>query len=143
MVRCSPGRLFDLQLDTELHTRSMGPSRETATTSTGQHVLALGDEVTFRARHLGLVWRMTSRVTAFDRPHRFVDEQVRGPFARMRHEHVFEALDASTTRMTDRMVVVAPLGAVGRVVERTVLDRYLQRLLRGRAEHVRRVAEGA
>ncbi len=23
---------------------------------------------------------MTSRVTAFDRPHRFVDEQVRGPF---------------------------------------------------------------
>lgn len=44
--------------------------------------------------------------------------------------------------MTDRMVVVAPLGAVGRLVERAVLDRYLQRLLRGRAEHVRRVAEG-
>ncbi len=31
---------------------------------------------------------MTSRITDFDAPWRFVDEMVRGPFARFRHEHI-------------------------------------------------------
>jgi ligand-binding SRPBCC domain-containing protein len=34
---------------------------------------------------------MTSRITEWSRPERFVDEQVRGPFAAFRHEHLFEA----------------------------------------------------
>ncbi|PAX90951.1 cyclase, partial [Streptomyces albidoflavus] len=28
--------------------------------------MALGDTVTWRARHFGVVWRMTSRITAYD-----------------------------------------------------------------------------
>ena len=44
--------------------------------------------MTIRAWHLGVWWTLTSRVTAYDRPASFVDEQVRGPFSVMRHEHL-------------------------------------------------------
>ena len=108
--------VFGLELDMGVHAASLAASGETATTSTGQRRLALGDEVTFLARHFGLVWRMTSRITAYEPPRRFVDEQVRGPFRALRHEHVFDDLDDGRTRMTDRMTVSAPLGPLGALV---------------------------
>lgn len=133
--------VFDLELDMDVHAASLAGSGETATTSTGRRRVALGDEVTFRARHFGLVWRMTSRVTAHDAPRRFVDEQVRGPFRTLRHEHVFDDLGAGRTRMTDRMTVTAPLGPLGPVVTRLLLAPYLRRLLTRRAAYIKQVAE--
>jgi ligand-binding SRPBCC domain-containing protein len=137
LIRATPDDVFDLELDADVHAASMAESSETATTSTGRAALRLGDEVTFTARHFGLTWRMTGRVTEYDRPHRFVDEQVRGPFRRMRHEHLFEPLSGGSTRMTDRIRFDAPLGPVGAVVGRLVLAPYLRSLLEQRAAHIK------
>ncbi|WP_245923803.1 SRPBCC family protein [Paractinoplanes atraurantiacus] len=125
--------VFDLELDMDVHSASLAGSRETAATAGGQRRLGLGDEVTFRARHFGLWWRMTSRVTVYERPWRFVDEQTRGPFREMRHEHLFEELGDGRTRMTDRMSFRAPMAVV--------LTPYLRRLLIERAAHIKARAE--
>ena len=144
-VAAAPAVVFDLELDVDVHTASLAGSGERASTGRGPRHLRLGDEVTFEARHFGLHWRMTSRVTAFDRPHRFVDEQVSGPFRALHHEHLFEPLPAGAaaggTRMTDRMTITAPAGPVGEVLAHLVLAPHLRRLLRRRAAHVKRVAE--
>ncbi|MEU0560998.1 SRPBCC family protein [Dactylosporangium sp. NPDC006015] len=133
--------VFGLELDMDVHAASLAASGETATTSTGRRRVELGDEVTFRARHFGRVWRMTSRITAYEPPRRFTDEQVRGPFRALRHEHLFDDLGGGRTRMTDRMAVSAPLGPVGFLVTRVLLAPYLRRLLQQRAAHVKRLAE--
>ena len=140
-IDAAAGVVFGLELDMDVHAASLAASGETATTSTGRPSVGLGDEVTFRARHFGIVWRMTSRVTSYEPPRRFVDEQVRGPFRALRHEHVFDDLGGGRTRMTDRMTVSAPLGPLASLVTRVVLVPYLRRLLRRRAAHVRRLAE--
>jgi ligand-binding SRPBCC domain-containing protein len=36
-------------------------------------------------------------MTEYDAPHRFVDEQVTGPFKRWWHEHTFEESEGATT----------------------------------------------
>jgi ligand-binding SRPBCC domain-containing protein len=143
LVQCAPERLFDLKLDMDAHSASLAATGETATTSSGSPQLDLGDEVTFRAKHFGLTWRMTSRVTAFDRPHRFVDQQVRGPFRQLRHEHTFEAIDPQTTRMTDRMELVAPFGPLGSLAMHLMLTSYLTKLLRTRAAAIKSLAEAS
>jgi ligand-binding SRPBCC domain-containing protein len=143
VIRAAAETLFDLELDADVHAASMAGSGEVATTSTGRPRLGLGDEVTFTARHFGLPWRLTGRVTEWERPRRFVDEQVRGPFRRMRHEHLFEPVDPATTRMTDRLRFQAPLGPLGAVVGRLVLAPYLRALLEHRAAHIRAFAEGS
>jgi ligand-binding SRPBCC domain-containing protein len=58
--------------------------------------MRLGDQVTWEARQLGKMRRLTTRITAFDRPHRFVDEMVTGSFKSFRHDHVFEPSGDST-----------------------------------------------
>lgn len=90
--------------------------------------MALGDTVTWRARHFGIPFTMTSRITEHDAPVRFVDEQVSGPFGHWRHEHRFEELAGSTV-MTDVVDFSSPLGVLGRLVDRVFLTRYLTRLL--------------
>ncbi len=52
--------------------------------------------------HFRIPFTMTSRVTELERPHRFVDEQVRGPFRSFHHEHIFEPFD-NATLMIDRI----------------------------------------
>jgi uncharacterized protein len=49
--------------------------------------------------------------TACDPPHLFVDEQQRGPFARWRHEHRFEALGSERSRLVDAIEFELPFGA--------------------------------
>ncbi len=75
--------------------------------------MKLEDTVTWRARHFGLAFRMTSAISEYDYPHRFVDEQQRGPFRRGGHEHTFTALANGATQMTDIVEFRSPLGPWG------------------------------
>jgi ligand-binding SRPBCC domain-containing protein len=132
--------VFDLSLDVDAHSASLADSNERAIggVTTGQ--IGLGEDVTWRAIHFGLPFTMTSRVTDLDRPSRFVDRQVRGPFRCFDHEHVFEP-DNGGTLMVDRVSFDAPAGVIGRVVERLVLGPYLERLIETRGRFLKTEAE--
>jgi|SRR5579859_819754 len=131
----TPAEAFDLSLSVATHMASMARSRERAVSRGSSDHLGPGDEVTWRAWHFGVPWRLTSRIAAFDRPHRFVDEQVRGPFHRFHHEHLFEAVDHGT-RMTDIVAFEAPAGQLGRLAERLFLARYIRSLIEERNRYL-------
>ncbi|MFI2104014.1 SRPBCC family protein [Isoptericola sp. NPDC019693] len=132
-IPAPPEACFAASLSVDAHTASMRRSGERAVAGVTSGEMGLGDTVTWRARHFGVTFRMTSRISAHDAPHRFVDEQVAGPFRRWWHEHRFEPVPGGT-RMTDRVEFVAPAGPLGRLVEWWVLTRYMTRLLRTRNE---------
>ncbi|MBW5422277.1 cyclase [Streptomyces sp. BG9H] len=128
-VAAPPGQVFAVCLDVEAHTRSMTDSSERAVGGKTRGELALGDTVTFQARHLGLTWRLKARITCYDRPRCFVDEQESGPFKRWRHAHHFEPDGAGGTIMRDVIDFASPLGSVGRIVDGLLLRRYMRRLI--------------
>jgi ligand-binding SRPBCC domain-containing protein len=142
-IAAPPRRVFELSLEVEVHTASMAGSGEQAVGGVTAGRMKLGDTVTWQARHFGLRWRMTSRISACDPPGSFVDEQVAGPFARWRHVHHFEPDGNGGTVMRDVVDFAAPLGPLGTVAERTVLGWYMPRLIRLRNEHLRKAAEAA
>ncbi|MHA7304060.1 SRPBCC family protein [Arthrobacter sp. TMN-49] len=127
----SRAELFDLSRSIDAHTESMAHSRETAIAGVRSGLLGLGQEVTWRAWHFGIPLRMTSRITQLNAPSCFVDEQVKGPFLYFKHVHDFRK-DAAGTNMTDRIEFAAPLGPLGRFVEKVVLTRYLKKLIETR-----------
>jgi ligand-binding SRPBCC domain-containing protein len=83
---------------------------------------------------------LASRITAFDRPHRFQDTMVRGAFAHFVHDHVF-VVTPSGTQMIDVLDYAAPWGPLGRLAEKLFLTVYLARFLLQRAQVLKRLAE--
>ncbi|HEY8738489.1 MAG TPA: SRPBCC family protein [Candidatus Dormibacteraeota bacterium] len=131
---------FDMARDVDLHQRSTAASAEKVVAGVTSGRMELGDEVTWEATHFGVRQRLSSRITAFDRPNRFVDEMVRGAFARFRHTHDFMRQNAGTL-MVDVFDYTSPLGVVGRLADFLFLRRYMTRLLQRRNAYLKSAAE--
>ena len=140
-IEALPEQCFDLSLNVDLHTQSTG-AREEIVGGVRSGRMQLGDDVTWKAWHFGIPFRMTSKITEYERPTWFVDEQTRGPFASWRHEHRFEGRHGGTL-MTDTVDYRSPLGPIGSVVDRIRLERYMVELLQRRNEFLRQAAEAA
>jgi ligand-binding SRPBCC domain-containing protein len=141
-IRASAERCFDAARDLDLHVKSLAHTGETAVGGRTTGLIELGEEVTWRGRHFGVMQHFTSRITAFDRPRYFQDTMQRGAFRTFVHDHFFTA-DREGTRMTDVLVFSAPLGPLGRIAEKLVLRRYLERLLIDRGKTIREWTEGS
>ena len=139
-IAAPPTRCFDLARSVDAHVRSTAASGERAVGGTTSGLLALGDEVTWRARHFGVWQELTSRITAFERPGHFRDRMVRGAFARFDHDHFFASADGGTM-MRDVFDYRAPLGPLGRIAERRFLSAYMRRFLLARMYELKALAE--
>lgn len=65
-------------------------------------------------------------------PTGFIDRQIEGPFALWEHEHRFEAITPKTSRLTDSIRYRLPLGWLGRLFGKPIVERKLERLFRYR-----------
>lgn len=139
-IAASPARVYDLSRDIDAHEASMADSGEKAVGGTTEGLLELGQTVTWRARHFGFTFHMTSQLTEAIPPDRFIDEQLEGPFGSWWHLHVFEANDDGTL-MTDTVRYEAPFGWVGLALDRVFLRRYLIKLISQRNEFIKERAE--
>jgi ligand-binding SRPBCC domain-containing protein len=58
--------------------------------------IAAGTLIDYRLRVHGVPVRWQSRISVWEPPMRFVDEQTRGPYRRWHHEHFFEIAEGGT-----------------------------------------------
>ena len=73
--------------------------------------MRVGLLIDYRLGVRGIPLRWQSEITAWEPPHRFVDEQRRGPYRLWRHEHLFEERDGGTVAI-DRVRYAVPGGAL-------------------------------
>jgi len=118
----------------------MGHSKERAVAGVTTGMMGLNDTVTWEAVHFGIKQHLTSRITLLERPHRFIDEMVRGAFKELKHTHEFIP-QANGTLMRDRFAFKAPFGPLGWIVEKLILERYMRNLLVVRNQHIKQAAE--
>lgn len=140
VVSATPEACFDLSLSVDAHVASMGRTRERAVGGVTSGTMRLGDTVTWQATHFGRTLKMTSAITAYERPHRFVDEQQRGPFRNWWDEHTFTDLGGGRTRMVETAEFASRASPT---FDRFVLGPYLRRLLTRRARWLRGELEAA
>lgn len=139
-IGAPPDRCFDLARSVDAHVHSTAATGERAVAGKTTGLLGLGEEVTWRAQHLGVRQHLTSRITAFDRPRHFRDTMVRGAFARFDHDHHFTPADDGTL-VRDVFDYRAPLGPVGWLAERLFLTAYMRRFLLRRLHALKALAE--
>jgi len=140
MIKAPPEVCFDFSLDIDLHMQSMEQTNEKAIGGTKSGPIKLGETVTWKARHFGLNFIMTSLITELIRPLRFTDQMIKGPFKYLRHQHIFDKVPHGTV-MTDLFDFQSPLGILGSIADKLILERYLKVLLTKRNEFIKATAE--
>jgi ligand-binding SRPBCC domain-containing protein len=119
---------FDLSRSIELHVESTKQTKERAIAGKTSGLLELGETVTWEATHFGIRQQLTSKITAFESPTYFRDEQVKGIFKKFEHDHYFEQKGVQVI-MTDVLYFESPLGLLGKLFNKLILTNYLKRFL--------------
>ena len=116
---------------------ALTPARLALRLATPPGTIEAGTVLDYRLRWLGVPLSWRAFIREYDPPYRFVDVQVRGPYARWEHRHVFVA-DSGGTWMEDRVTYRLPFGPLGRLAHAFVVGRQLDALWGYRE---RRIAE--
>lgn len=131
---------FNLSRSIDLHMQSMAHTQETAIDGITSGLIGLGETVTWKARHFGIAFKMTSRITAFEAPYYFIDEMANGPFKKLHHTHLFQQ-NGGYTIMKDVFYFASPFGLMGSLANALFLKKYLTALLDQRNEIIKCIAE--
>jgi len=100
-------------------------------------VIGEGSLIDYRLKLFGVPFCWRTRIVEWQPDHQFVDEQLRGPYAKWRHLHTFTNSDVGT-RMTDRVEYRLPFEPAGSLAL-PLVRRQLHRIFRYRAAAIRRL----
>jgi ligand-binding SRPBCC domain-containing protein len=133
-------RVFDLSRSIELHKQSMHNYAEQPVAGKQQGLMELNETVTWKAKHLYKERTLEVKITAMQKPFSFIDEQIKGDFVSMKHEHYFKPIENGTI-MIDQFFFQSPYGKIGMLAENLFLVNYMRRLLESRNGFIKQVAE--
>ena len=131
---------FDLSTSIDLHKISTAHTNEKAIAGTTTGLIKLNEFVTWEAKHFGVKQQLTTKITAYNRPFHFRDEQVKGTFKSLKHNHIFEQ-HGDEVLMKDVFEFESPFGIFGKVFNKLVLTNYLKNFLIVRNNMIKDFAE--
>ena len=133
-------RVFDLSRSIDLHRASMNKHGEKAVAGVREGLIKLDESVTWEAMHFGIRQKLTSKITAFERPRYFRDSLVSGAFARFDHDHFFEEIKTGTL-MKDVFDYDSPFWIFGKIADALFLEKYMTKILSERNRLIKETAE--
>ena len=98
--------------------------------------MAVGTLIQYRLRLRGVPVQWLTSIQAWEPPHRFVDVQVRGPYALWHHTHTFEP-HVDGTLMRDVVRYAIGFGPLGRLAHRLFVGRDVASIFDFRREALR------
>ncbi len=102
--------------------------------------LGLGQTVTFKSKYFGVEQSLTVKVTEFNCPTLLVDKMIEGSFKSFKHIHEFLFVENGTL-MRDTIVWESPLGILGKLVDKLILEKHLRQLVTTRNAKLKALAE--
>lgn len=95
-------------------------------------VMKRGAKFEYTVRVMGVRVGWESLISDYQPPHRFVDEQTRGPYAYWHHTHTFLQVDGGTL-VGDEVCYAMPFGVIGTLAQRFAVRRQLEEIFFYRA----------
>jgi ligand-binding SRPBCC domain-containing protein len=95
-------------------------------------VMERGAKFEYTVRVMGIRVGWESLISDYQPPHRFVDEQTKGPYAYWHHTHTFSQVDGGTL-VGDEVRYAMPFGIFGTLAWRLAVRRQLEDIFSYRA----------
>ena len=106
-------------------------------------IVEAGSRIEFKVQGWGQVQQMIHEIIAFDRPHQFIEKQVKGPFKHWIHEHHFATNADGHTVVTDQIEFEPPGGLIGLLITKTKILDHLEDAFYHRHAQLRKLLDNA
>ena len=97
-----------------------------------------GTMIDYTIKVLGIRTRWTTLISSYEAPFRFVDEQLRGPYAFWHHTHTFKECDDGTL-IEDEITYAMPFGWIGSLIRFLFVRRQLENIFTYRRAAIERM----
>jgi len=132
--------VFDLSRDIDLHQKSTSKTNEKAVAGRTSGLIEQGETVTWKAKHLGVIQILITKIIVMNKPHHFTDVMLKGTFKSMKHQHIFRQ-EGKNTIMTDIFEFESPAGIIGKLFNYFFLKNYMTKFLTERNKLIKLTAE--
>jgi len=122
----TPAEVFDLFADARNLEAITPPLLRFEVITPGAVTMRVGTLITYRLHLHGVPISWLTSIQDWDPPHRFIDQQVRGPFALWHHTHELFPSGPDGTRMRDTVRYSIGYGALGELAHRVLVRRDLE-----------------
>ncbi len=139
-IKADISKVFDLARDIDLHQKSTFKTGEKAIAGKTSGLIEPGETVTWKARHLGVMQTLTTKIVTMQKPYYFTDVMLKGAFSSMKHQHLFRQ-EGRYTIMTDVFEFELPFGIIGQLFNAVFLKNYMKKFLLERNRLIKRTAE--
>jgi ligand-binding SRPBCC domain-containing protein len=133
-------RVFDLSRHLALYKLIFHSRKERLSSGAASTLIGKGETISIVAKHAGRSRMAMLKITTFQRPVLFIEEQVKGDLQNYKHEHHFKAVDNGTI-VIDIVDFGIPKDIIGKIFGKVYFKKYLEELLRKRTELIRSYAE--
>lgn len=96
-------------------------------------VMEKGRLIDYSIKIVGIPQRWTTLITDYDPPHKFVDEQLKGPYSLWHHTHEFESR-GNATLIKDTVRYVIGMGILGEFAHTLFVRNQLTHIFRHRKQ---------
>lgn len=141
IIRTTPENLFAFHELSDAFLRLTPPREKIRILETAPN-LGVGSRTVVDVRIAFWYFRFESLHTAYDPPHSFEDQQVRGPFRSWRHRHIVEPHPEGAL-LIDDIEYTPPFGLLGRALAGIVIEPRLRRVFAFRHRITREYCENA
>jgi ligand-binding SRPBCC domain-containing protein len=132
VLPAEPGQVFPFFADARNLEAITPPFLRFEVVTPNPIVLRVGTLIQYRLRLHGLPLNWLTSIQLWDPPHRFVDVQVRGPYALWHHTHLLEEHPEGTL-MRDVVRYALPFGPIGALAHTLFVRRDVERIFDYRA----------
>jgi hypothetical protein len=132
----TPEEVFPFFADARNLERITPPLLRFRVITPGPVEMHVGTLIEYRLRVHRVPIRWLTSIQAWDPPHRFVDMQLKGPYALWHHTHTFAPAAGGGTTMTDTVRYAIGFGPLGELAHRLTVGRDVEEIFRYRAEAV-------
>lgn len=87
--------------------------------------------INYKIKILGIPLYWTTKITDYNPPLSFTDEQLKGPYSLWRHTHVFVECNGGTL-MTDEVLYSIPYGIFGEIAHKIYVKKELENIFKFR-----------
>lgn len=140
IVRCPLETVFDF-FNRPKNLPKLSPDTMPVEVVSAPEVLAAESTIKIRVRQWGIPQTIEARIVRYEPPQCFADEQIKGPFAKWRHTHRFEAVDSESTRVIDVVEFEPPSGLLAMLLTEKRIREQLEEVFEERRTRLRALLE--